>query len=92
MFKKKKLKTDPVPAKKEHFNMPEALHHENKISEVAFVIDGVLQDSIFVEERLAAILLSDPTICDITHIKPRPLLGWKYNKESGEFSNPNETK
>jgi hypothetical protein len=90
IFKKKKL--NQIPAKKEQFNMPSPLHHENKISEIALVIDGVIQDSLFVEERLAAILLSDPIICDISYVKPRPLLGWKYNEESGEFKNPNEVK
>ena len=90
IFKKKKI--EKIPAKKENFNMPAEFHHKNNLSEIVFIIDGVLQDSIFVEERLAAILLSDPLICNITYENPRPLLGWKYNKESGEFKNPNEVK
>lgn len=33
---------------------------------LAFVIDGVVQDIINTDERLAAILLSDPIVIDVT--------------------------
>ena len=33
---------------------------------IAFVIDGVVADLLFTEDRLAAILLSEPTMVEVT--------------------------
>lgn len=35
-------------------------------NKIAFVIDGVVQDVFHTDDRLAAILLSQPTIVDVT--------------------------
>ena len=54
---------------------------------LALVIDGVVQDIIHTDERLAAILLSDPLIIDVTtaegEVTPA-FVGDSY--EDGKFS------
>jgi hypothetical protein len=35
---------------------------------LAFIIDGVVQDVLHTDDRLAAIFLSEPTIVDVTEL------------------------
>lgn len=90
MFKRKRQPITPIPAIKPEFNSPQEMHHRNNLTEIAFIIDGELQDAIVAEERLAAILLSEPVIVDITSEEPKPTLGWKYDSETKGFIDPNE--
>jgi len=57
---------------------------------VAFVIDGKVQDIIHTEDRLAAIMLSNPTIVDVTDIWAdnggASMVGMFYNEADGTFS------
>lgn len=54
---------------------------------IAFVIDGVVQDVLHTDDRLAAIFLSEPIIIDASDIvtkvgseEPgRTIVGWTYN-------------
>lgn len=49
---------------------------------LAFVIDGVVVDTLTCEERLGAILQSNPEIINITSLDPflnGPHTGWKYD-------------
>jgi hypothetical protein len=89
MFKKKK-KVEPVSAKKENFNNPQNFFGETQIYSMAIVLDGKIQDIIRAEVRLAAMLLSDPIIVDVTEHEQHPQIGWIYNDDSKEFINPNE--
>jgi hypothetical protein len=59
---------------------------------IAFVIDGEVVDILHVEERLSAVLLSDPTIVDVTALiaaDPQSVNnGFKYNATTNTFSAP----
>jgi hypothetical protein len=51
---------------------------------IAFVLDGEIVSILNTDERMAAILLSNPIIVDITEEKKKqPLIleGWKYDGE-----------
>jgi hypothetical protein len=56
---------------------------------VAFIIDGVVQQVFHIEEKLAAIFLSNPTIVQCNApLDNGPDAGWTYNDSTGEFSKP----
>jgi hypothetical protein len=86
-FKKNKIKASPV---KDTFNEPSSPFGESKIYSIAVVLDNKVQDIIRAEIRLAAMLLSDPILVDITEDHSHPRIGWEYNKEDGTFLNKNE--
>jgi hypothetical protein len=51
---------------------------------IAFIIDGVVADTIHVPDRLAAVLLSEPRIVRIPdELEPAVIPGWKFNDEDG---------
>jgi hypothetical protein len=54
---------------------------------IAFVIDGVAQQVFHVDERMAAIFLSNPLIvpCD-SPANGGPDTGWNYNAETNTFT------
>jgi len=54
---------------------------------IAMVVDGVVQQVFHVDEKLAAVLLGSPTIvqCE-SPLDNGPDNGWKYNAETGTFS------
>jgi hypothetical protein len=52
---------------------------------IAFVIDDVVQDQIWCQDRLAAILLSKPLIVKSTGIEGIVVGQTLYNSETGEF-------
>lgn len=56
---------------------------------IAYVIDGVVQQVFHIEEKMAAILLSNPVIvqCDAP-LSGGPDNGWTYDAETGKFSKP----
>lgn len=54
---------------------------------VAFVIDGVAQQVFHVDERMAAIFLSNPTIVPCNSpSNGGPDNGWLYNQETNTFT------
>jgi hypothetical protein len=60
-------------------------------SKIAFVIDGSLVDVLHVDERLAAIFLSNPTMVDVTgtYDTENPIaLDSTYDPATGEFTPP----
>lgn len=58
---------------------------------IALVIDGFVVDVMHTDDRLASILLSSPTILDVTDIyKGESLTGWVYDGTT--LKNPFEVK
>ena len=59
---------------------------------IAFIIDGEVVDILHTQDRLAAILLSDPTIVDITDVKNDSnsdiYPGWTYDSTTKAFTPP----
>jgi hypothetical protein len=51
---------------------------------IAFIIDNKVEEVIGIDDRLAAVLLSSPTIVDVTGIPVTT--GHIYNPEDGTFS------
>jgi hypothetical protein len=61
------------------------------MNEIAFIIDGEVVDILRADDRLAAILLSEPTIVDVTKINalgPVAMTGHTYDAATGKFSHP----
>jgi hypothetical protein len=53
-------------------------------NKIAFILDGKVQDVFHTDDRLAAILLSQPTIVDVTdkyegHKVEFNIIQWKYD-------------
>ena len=67
-------------------------HTENKADiKLAFLIDDRVVDIINTDERLAAIMLSEPLVLDITGMSPGEnglFINSTYNKELGTFTPP----
>lgn len=58
---------------------------------VAFVLDDAVQHVISVDARFAAILLSSPTVVEVTDIaKNVNITGWKYDAESNSVTPPTD--
>lgn len=57
-------------------------------SKVAFVIDNEVIEVLHTDSRLAAILLSEPTIVDVSELgdAATSLIGMIHDPESGTFS------
>jgi hypothetical protein len=54
----------------------------SKINHLAIILDGEVQEIMRAENRLAALLLSQPLIVEFDPDKVRPDIGWVYiNKE-----------
>ena len=66
--------------------------HPEMNNHIALIIDGVVQQMMLVDDRLAAILLSEPTIVDVTGEDGFPVAGhgFLYNEQDGTFSAPDE--
>lgn len=90
IFRKKQIKK--ISPKQSDFKAPKQYHEENKIYSIAFVLDGEVQDILRAEERLWALLMSQPLILDITDLEQKPQINWTYNEETGEFKDPNAIK
>lgn len=89
MIFKRKNKIEKINPKTDNFKQPKDYHEPKKIYSIAIVLDNEVQDIIRTEERLWAMLMSNPVIVDITDNETRPQLNWEYNEETGEFTNPN---
>lgn len=59
-------------------------------AKIAFIIDGVVQDILNTDNRLAAIFLSQPKIVDITEVSGSEFItfGYKYNEDLNSFIAP----
>jgi len=65
---------------------------------VAFILDGIVQDVLHSDARLAALLLSEPVILDVTdyYAEKEPgfnVVSWTYNETDktvslNSFNNP----
>jgi hypothetical protein len=59
---------------------------------IAFILDGQVVDILHTHDRLAAILLSEPLIVDITEVKSDAnseiLPGYTYNATANTFTPP----
>ena len=57
---------------------------------LALILDGVVQQTMLVDDRMAAILLSEPLVLDIPYNGgPAPVYGgFSYNPDTGEFTPP----
>lgn len=54
----------------------------------AFIIDGIVADSISVDDIFAAILSQSPTIVELEDDEVMP--GWKYDQLNSTFINPDK--
>lgn len=71
-------------------------NHQTPPVKIAFILDGVVQDVLHTDDRLAAIFLSDPIIVDATDVltpliavDPRSsIVGWTY--DGNTFTPPAE--
>lgn len=58
---------------------------------VAYVLDNVVVQTIHLDERMAAIVLSEPLVVDVTEFGKLGILnGDVYDPETGKFSRPTE--
>jgi len=57
---------------------------------IAFILDGVVQDVLNTDDRLAAIFLSQPKIVDVTEISESEFItsGYLYDEVSNTFTRP----
>jgi len=82
-----------LPVKKEkvsdHKINPQPNIPEEEISYIAIVLDGVVEDVMRSQNRLAALLLSDPVFVEFDPKKERPQIGKTLYSE-GKFSEPVE--
>jgi hypothetical protein len=54
---------------------------------IALVVDGVVEQVMHFDERLAAVFLSNPTIVQVDLPENGgPNIGWIHNAETGTFS------
>lgn len=70
----------PIPPRPEQPAIPP--------NHLALIIDGMVEDIMHTEDRLAAILLSEPVVVEIGHPDEptSPRIGWVYDAATGEFS------
>jgi len=62
-----------------------------EMEQIAFVIDGTVQEIIYTQERFAAILTSNPTIVAVSGYEPGTIkVGWSYSLEEGFMTNIEE--
>lgn len=57
---------------------------------LVLVIDGVVQDMVTCEARLASILLSSPTIIELATAPQKNLIGWIYDPVNNQVTPPVE--
>lgn len=57
---------------------------ESKINHLAIILDGEVQEIMRAQNRLAALLLSQPLIVEFDPEEVKPNIGWSYKEE--EFS------
>lgn len=83
MFKRKNKIEKISPVK--NVSMPTA---PTNATTIAVVLDGVVQEVLMAEGRLAALLLSSPEFIEVDQNMSRPKIGWEYDGEV--FINPGQ--
>jgi hypothetical protein len=84
------LSEPPLPTEDpERLNIATSKFREG-LNAIALIIDNQVVEIMNVQQRTAAILLSDPTVVDLTdYIKPNGKLdvvvGMTYNESNGKF-------
>ncbi len=63
-------------------------NHPNLTRRFAFIIDGVVADSISVDDVFAAILSQSPIIVELEDNEVMP--GWEYDQLNSTFINPDK--
>lgn len=58
------------------------------LNKIAIIIDGTVVDFLQCDDRFAAIMLSSPTIIDLTHKVDdnTNVMGWKYDVETNTLT------
>lgn len=79
--------TTKQPAAHSHEAAPAAPSH-GQINTIAIVLDGLVQEVIRAENRMTALMLSEPEFVLVSAEAKKPKVGWYY--KDGEFVNPNE--
>ena len=79
--------TTKQPAVHVHESSPTPPAH-GQINTLAIVMDGVVQEVIRAENRMTALMLSEPEFVLVPTGTKSPTIGWYY--KDGEFTNPNE--
>lgn len=57
-----------------------------KINHIAIVLDGRVEEVIHTENRMAALLLSDPEFVEFENLSVPPTIGWTW--DGSEFKAP----
>ena len=70
-----------IPASK-----PTTIPEGVTVNHIAVILDGEVQETLMLENKLAALLLSKPKFVQFDPHVVRPLIGWGYSK--GEFILP----
>ena len=85
----KKLGVTPKRAPSHtHAAATPAMPSHGQINTIAIVLDGVVQEVIRAENRMAALLLSHPQFVLVKDTDKKPTLNWIYNDEG--FKDPDE--
>ena len=79
--------TNKQPASHKHDAAPTPPAH-GQINTIAIVMDGIVQEVIRAENRMTALILSDPEFVLVSTGTKKPSIGWYY--KDGEFIDPNE--
>jgi hypothetical protein len=79
--------TTKQPAVHVHESGPTPPVH-GQINTLAIVMDGVVQEVIRAENRMTALMLSEPEFVLVPTGTKAPTIGWYY--KDGEFTNPHE--
>lgn len=80
--------TTKRPATHTHATAAPAMPSHGQINTIAIVLDGVVQEVIRAENRMAALLLSEPHFVLVKDTDKKPTLNWIYN--NGKFTDPDE--
>lgn len=75
------------PASHSHEEAPAAPTH-GQVNTIAIVLDGLVQEVIRAENRMTALMLSEPEFVLVPIGTKKPGIGWYY--KDGEFTDPNE--
>ena len=62
--------------------------HDEHPYTIAFVIDGEVVDTLMCHEHIGVVLLSNPTIVDVTKYSGRVSVGDIYDPETKKFKDP----
>jgi hypothetical protein len=76
LFSKKKFK-EKMPVSNNHTPPPKGA----KINYLAIILDGEVQEIMRAQNRLTALLLSEPKFVEFDPEETQPEIGWLYDEE-----------